>query len=269
MIDLNKLNERSPSDNPLLRDFKLPGETFKLPSRCVTYDNTIVTDRVLETHEVHVHPMSAMDEIEMKSVDRILNGDVIVNVFKRTIPDIIDPTKLLAIDVEFLLVALRLVTYGPEMEIEVKHTCKDAKFEEFTINIVPFIRNTKPIDPTTTGEWTTKLSTGHTVKFKPADYFDIVQVLQIQSDNSASPKEKTIAAFIAIATCIDNINGVTDKIEIIQFLQNLPVTVIRDEISPMLRKVDQYAVFHTTKLKCGVCGEEYDFEVSIDPVHFF
>jgi len=88
--------------NPLLTRVEMPGSTFQLPSRGLFYDNGELRDDV-EMGEVHVHPMSAFDEILMKTPDALFSGEAVHKVFLRCIPQVLQPVELLAKDVDFLL----------------------------------------------------------------------------------------------------------------------------------------------------------------------
>ena len=59
-----------PVPNPLLARVEMPGSTFQLPSRGLFYNNDELRGDV-EMGEVHISPMSAYDEILMKSPDHL------------------------------------------------------------------------------------------------------------------------------------------------------------------------------------------------------
>lgn len=114
------------NDNPLLRRFShMPPETFRLPSGGVFYTDGELDPEVVNG-EVIVHPMTAIDEITIKSPDMMYQGSAIEKVFRRCIPQILKPKKLLAKDVDYLLVCLRIVTYGKTLNLtwECPPTCE-------------------------------------------------------------------------------------------------------------------------------------------------
>ena len=114
------------------------GSTFQLPSRGLFYKKGELRDDV-EMGEVHVHPMSAYDEILMKSPDQLYSGESVDKVFRRCIPQILNPSELISKDVDFLLVCLRQVTYGNDMEVTYTHSCEDAKSNSYIIPLSDFI----------------------------------------------------------------------------------------------------------------------------------
>ena len=112
--------------NPLLEKIKLPGKIYQLPSRGLFYKSDEINGTVQDA-EVHIHGMTAIDEINLKNPDMLFSGKALEVVCKNCIPDINSPMEMLSRDVDAILLFLRIVSYGPSFEIEVTHTCKDAK----------------------------------------------------------------------------------------------------------------------------------------------
>ena len=106
--------------NSLLKKIQLPGQTFRLPSRGLFYQNGEIDDRV-QDGEVEVFPLTTIDEINMKSPDQLFQGTAIEKVFVRAIPAILKPTELLTRDIDYLLACLRVVSYGRSLPLEI--TC--------------------------------------------------------------------------------------------------------------------------------------------------
>ena len=108
-------------ENPLLkRKNKFPGETYRLPSKGLLYFNGELDEEVKDG-EVIIYPMTTLDEIYMKTPDMLFQGTAIDTVFKRCIPQIKQPLNLLSNDVDYLLAALRKVSYGNH--ILINHNC--------------------------------------------------------------------------------------------------------------------------------------------------
>ena len=136
-----------PPANPLMERARIPGETFALPSAGLFYKNGELSSDVIDG-EVVVNPMVTVDELTMKSPDKLLNGTAIVDVFSRCIPQIQDPLRLLAKDVDYLMICLRKVTYGDEIEITHTHTCEDAKRHSYVVNLNTFLQKTTRLQTT-------------------------------------------------------------------------------------------------------------------------
>ena len=62
--------------------------------------------------EVPVYSMSGADELMMKNPEALLSGLATKNLIKSCIPSIVEPGNISIIDIEFLLVAIRIASYG-------------------------------------------------------------------------------------------------------------------------------------------------------------
>lgn len=122
--EMETIEERK--ENPLLKKIQFPGRKFRLPSKGVFYNDGELDPSVIDG-EVEVFPMTAIDEINLKSPELLFEGTAIDRVFKRCIPEVKKPLKLLTSDVDYLLACLRIVSYGKEMHI--KHQCAKCKEE--------------------------------------------------------------------------------------------------------------------------------------------
>ena len=53
------MTEKSTTENPLIAGFKkIPGLSILLPTKALLYDSNQVRESVLESGEIHIHPMS-------------------------------------------------------------------------------------------------------------------------------------------------------------------------------------------------------------------
>ena len=84
-----------------------------------------------ENGEFPVYSMTAKDELILKTPDALLNGQAVVEIIQSCFPNIKNAWHAPAIDIDTLLVALRIASYGEMMEIshivpntkeEVSHT---------------------------------------------------------------------------------------------------------------------------------------------------
>lgn len=105
--------------NPLLEKIELPGRRFRLPSRGQFYTNGEL-DPEVEDGEVQIFSMTAIDEISMRSPEYLFNGQAIERVFNRCVPEIKKPLELLSVDVDYILTAIRIVSYGDIIEINLR-----------------------------------------------------------------------------------------------------------------------------------------------------
>jgi len=254
--------------NPLLSRVELPGSTFQLPSRGIFYNNGELREDV-QDGEVHIHPMSAYDEILMKTPDALFSGEAVHKVFLRCIPQVVKPTELLSKDVDFLLVCLRQVTYGDEMEIRYMHNCKDAKNHPYTVNIPHFLQKSKKIDPTTVGNtYTTKLPNGQKVKLHPSKFKDVIKMYQDSNPEGLTPEKELEMTVFVIKSIIHSVDNIEDGNMIDEWIRKIPATWITT-LSNTIEKASDFGPNFTFKTKCKDCGADIEIQSPINPISFF
>lgn len=70
-----------------------------------------------ENEELAVYSMTAKDELAFKTPDALMNGQAVVDVIQSCIPSIKDAWKTPNVDLDLILIAIRIATYGEKMEI--------------------------------------------------------------------------------------------------------------------------------------------------------
>ena len=100
--------------NPLNKYFRQPAIYVSLPSG-TDYPPHVVAPA--QTGELGVMPMTAKDEIRFKTPDALMNGQGVVEVIQSCVPDIKDAWQIKSYDLDTILVAIRIATYGETMEI--------------------------------------------------------------------------------------------------------------------------------------------------------
>jgi len=254
--------------NPLLSRVRMPGETFRLPSGGIFYRNGELRDNVKDG-EVHVLPMTAIDEIVMKSPDMLYSGDAINDVFSRCIPDVLRPDDLLAKDVDFLLICLRKVSYGHEMEITATHTCEDAKEHSYVISMDQFIKDSKRIDPTTiASSYTAEMPNGQIVKLQPIGYKNFVKLMQVNDSEYATPEKIKNVSFDALLDVIISVDEITNKTMISEWLDKLPAGWLR-VINTKIEDATNWGPTFTTQVKCKDCSATMEVTAPLNAVAFF
>jgi hypothetical protein len=260
-----------PVQNPLLAGLRMPGETFRLPSQGLFYTEGELDDTVTNG-EVEVYPMTAMEEIILSTPDKLLSGKAVTEIFTRCIPQIKKPGKLLSKDVDFLMVCLRMVTFGPTMEIAFTHTCENAKEQTYKVSLQDMIRNTRSIDATKINdEYTHTLPNNQVVRLRPMTYEDIVSLFQttaMTKTDELTEQEAHKLIVDALASVIGDVDGVADKQFIVEWLTKLPLGWKR-EIEKAAQSVSRWGTEFVTKQVCKDCGEEIQIAVSANPVSFF
>jgi hypothetical protein len=99
--------------NPLKQFFRQPSIYIRLPSQGQYYPPG--TLEMTPNKEFPVFPMTAIDEITYRTPDALFNGDAVVNVVQSCLPSIKNAWYMPATDVDSILIAIRIASYGHEM----------------------------------------------------------------------------------------------------------------------------------------------------------
>jgi hypothetical protein len=257
--------------NPLLGKLKLPGRTFKLPSGGTLYKNGELTS---EDGEIHVHPMSAMTEINLKNPDLLFNGKALQQVCAECVPEIAQPLKLYGRDIDALMVFLRLVTYGPDFQITVKHTCENAKDHNYIVNVEDIVRGMTHLDPTMVDKYQVTLQNGQVVKLLPMKFEQMIKLFQMnankagKADGEISIEDIKKNIVFNMVSLIDSVDEVTDKSQIEEWVKAIP-SPMQNRIAEVIEKMNEWGPSNKTMLKCKDCGEEFSCELPLNAISFF
>ena len=104
--------------NPLTMFMRQPKIYIRLPSGGKFWP--IGALEMTETGEFPVYSMTAKDELTLKIPDALLNGQAVVDVIQNCMPNIKNAWKCPSIDMDLILIAIRLATYGEMMTTPIK-----------------------------------------------------------------------------------------------------------------------------------------------------
>jgi hypothetical protein len=99
--------------NPLAGFMRQPKIYIKLPSQGKYWPDGSVN--MPSNGEFPVYSMTARDELLFKTPDALMNGQAIVDVVQSCIPNIKNAWEIPTIDLDTILVAIRMATYGEIM----------------------------------------------------------------------------------------------------------------------------------------------------------
>ena len=102
------------SANPLAKHFRQPAIYMKLPSQGRFWPSEALN--LPATGAIPVYPMTAKDEIVLRTPDALMNGQGIIDVIQSCCPNIVDAWRMPSIDVDAVLVAIRIASYGNQMD---------------------------------------------------------------------------------------------------------------------------------------------------------
>jgi T4 bacteriophage base plate protein len=273
------------SANPLKQFFRQPVIYLRLPSNGEFWPEGSL---IMPTNrELPVYPMTAIDEITYRTPDALYNGQAVINVIQSCIPNIRNAWGMPAIDTNAILVAIRIASYGHELELSTK--CPSCETEsEYSVDLRAVLDGVAPPDfrtPSVFGDLE--------INFRPMDYkmqnetnqlqfeqqqqIQAIQFSDISDDEkiaalNASLKKITELTMDALKWSIASIRTpnalVTESEYIHEFLINCDSKIynqIRDRIIG-LRQDSEIKPLH---IKCSNCQHEYKQDLSLDQTSFF
>tara|TARA_B100000965_G_scaffold391775_1_gene400246 strand:- start:957 stop:1820 length:864 start_codon:yes stop_codon:yes gene_type:complete len=86
-----------------------------LPSKGIFYDDTVIQDQ--QYTQLPVFGMNTMDEIMLKTPDALFSGESTAKIMQSCIPLIKDPWRIIGFDLDYILLSIRIATYGNAMPV--------------------------------------------------------------------------------------------------------------------------------------------------------
>jgi hypothetical protein len=102
-------------NNPLKQYFRQPAIFIQLPSQGKFYKDGALVPTA--NGEYPVLPMTTLDEITYRTPDALFNGTAVANVIESCVPNIRDAWAMPGMDVDTVLIAIRIATYGHTLDI--------------------------------------------------------------------------------------------------------------------------------------------------------
>lgn len=279
MVDETQVTE-SPAEvvatqepvNPLLAKLKkrVPGETFRLPSRGIFYRGGELDDEV-EDGEIVIFPMTTVEELKMKSIDMLFQGTAITETIAACVPHILKPNKLIASDVDFILTCLRKVSYGPMMPIT--HRCRfcpeeTVKTKEYNLSITDFIERAKAISDEQADLMNITVDEVFTVKLKPCTFDEFIHLLRRTDSDFSTVEELRDWIDDTLSAIVRSVDGITDRKKIMEWLNALP-RAAKEELTTRSEQINNWGVEFDFEIQCEDCGAKDNLKTSLNPTSFF
>lgn len=192
--------------NPLTMFMRQPKIYIRLPSNGEFWPTGSLTPS--ETGDYAVYSMTAQDELLLKIPDALMNGQAIVDMIQHCMPNIKNAWHTPNIDIDVILIAIRLATYGEQMttpitigELELEYTVDLRTVMDSLLNQISW----DPIVP---------ISDELTVFVRPINYkqmsssamqaFETQKIIQMSNDDKISDEDK-IAIFKESFTKLTNV----------------------------------------------------------------
>lgn len=280
------------NSNPLNKYFRQPSIYVSLPSG-TNYPPHVVTQS--KTGELGIMPMTAKDEIRFKTPDALMNGQGVVDVIQSCVPDIKDAWQVKSYDLDTILIAIRIATYGETMDINYSVPVVNEN-SSHTVNLSAILEQIKSLK--VDSEFT--LKDGLKITVRPLTYKDMTstslhafqhQKMYSAVQDSQLPDEEKAKKFndafkrlteLNSSILLKNIDSITmtegtvitDPVHIKEFVDNANATLIK-EIETNLTNLRSQGAVKPLKLKATEeqikkgAPVSYEVPVTFDTANFF
>jgi hypothetical protein len=277
--------------NPLKKFYRGVTTFIKLPSRGVYYKEGVV--ELNEDQEVGVMPMTAQDELLLKNPDALLSGQAVVDVIKSCIPSIKNPRKLLACDIDAIMIGIRAASYGEATELSATCPNPECKHENsFNLDLGNLLNTAETLDD----HYEVILENGVTVFITPGTFENMVknqrtvfegsrlQRALLNPDITDEERMRIIAqsfekmSKINFDLIIDGINKVvftddtgehevTKREFIVDFMRNIVKQDV-DKIEKKMVEINKIGIVQQLDAVCAKCGHAWKAPIEFNPVNF-
>ena len=275
----------NPANNPLFKHFRQPAIYLKLPSQGRFWPDDAID--IPPTGELPIYPMTVKDEITIKTPDALMNGVGVVDTIQSCCPNIKNAWKIPAADLDAILIAIRLASYGAEMDIDtVCPKCKETNSNVIDLRML--------LDNLKIPNFVPTKIDNLVFNFKPQAYetmnntnmivFEQRKLLDAITNSKLSDEEKT-AQFnlifpkltemnvLALVYCIESI--VTDdgkEVNEFRFIKEFIENCDRNVYAEIKEQIEKFALSakpDPLDIECPECKDTYKSELNFDNANFF
>lgn len=273
--------------NPLQRFMRQPAIYLKLPSQGKFWAHGALEMPV--TGELPVLPMSTRDEIGINTPDALLNGQAVIDMVHSCIPNIKNAWAIPNVDLDSILIAIRIASYGESMEYT--SVCpKCSNQDAYEVDLRQFLDLTVNMD----GFMTPLEFKGMQIFLIPSDYetvnlqnlesFEQQRLVTTINDSSLSEEERQ-TRFNKIFKrmteyTVKNVSNSISKIvtpegETVvdrQFIEEFVHNSERQLFEVVLKKLNEIGDQIPEKsvpTTCQECSENYTSPFTFDQANFF
>lgn len=277
------------SENPLKSLYRKKSVFISLPSDGKYYSQP---PKLSIDDELGVLPMTAADDILLKSPDALFNGEALINMLASCVPDIADPEEIPVCDLDLILMAIKVATNGEALDIV--SNCPDCKQEEsYEVNLPSLMATSQKIDSNNIVElddgvkvYVRPYSLRSQIKGQVQKFHNYRMQMMLNDDMPNSEKAKLFdealiaASAISVQLVADNVMKVEipgegdepvvviNKEHIYEWVENME-TKVYDLVIQRIRDLSSGNIDLNIHLKCPLCEHEYNTDLELDPISFF
>lgn len=275
-----------PQNNPLKHFFRQPAIYLQLPSKGAHWPEGSLD--MPENQELPVFPMTAFDEITYRTPDALFNGQAVVNVVQSCIPAVKDAWHMPGMDLNSILIAVRIASYGHDLNITAK--CPNCETEsDFSIDLrivldrLGSVTYDQPIEHGDLEIYLCPIGYRHQNEINMNQFMYQRRIQQVQLDDTINEEEKIkrlndVLADISrltLETIKFSISAIRAKGAIVtepefidEFLTNCDRRLY-NEIRDTIIKLRGETEIKPFDIQCPNCGHKWQQELSLDQAAFF
>lgn len=286
------------TSNPLSAYMRQPKIYIRLPSNGQFWPEGSLEKT--DTGEYPVYSMTAQDEMLLKIPDALMNGQAVVDVIQHCMPNIKNAWECPNIDIDVILVAIRLATYGNKLVSSINlgpdNEGDDIEFE-YTTDLTSLLDS---LMHDVAWEPHIQVTDDVTVFVKPINYrqitkiaiqsFETQKIMQIANDDNISETDKvslfkesfskltevTVSMVANSIYKIDTPGGSTEDSQFIaEFINNTDkeiFNIIQTHIENMREQNTIRPVVIDTPQEFkdrGYAADKIEIPLTFDPTNFF
>jgi len=277
------------TDNPLQRFYRREAFRVKLPSRGHFYSDGVVD--LDDNAELGILPMTASDELTLKTPDALLTGKAIIDVINSCAPEVKNPKKLLSCDIDTIMISIRRASYGDEADIN--SDCPNCEHvNTYGLDLDTLLNQSETLE----NSYEVVLPQGLTVFLTPGTYDTVIKQYRAAFENSKAQRaiaqsisdeaalnvlsqafrEMAKLNFDLIAEAIVKIiftdeegeeQVVSDKNQIREFIVNIDKKSV-DIIDTKIAEINKVGIQRVIQALCTECGHKWEASIEFNPVNF-
>ena len=279
--------ESSINNNPLAKHFRQPSVYLKLPSGGRFYPEGAL--ELGATGEIPVYPMTVKDELLLKTPDALMNGSSVAGLIASCCPSIKDPWNMPLVDLDPVLIAIRLASYGVGMDMSSNCShCEEPN--EHTIDLRQVLDRLRPIgnydkstfinglvfdiQPHTFKE----INTAGQIAFEQQKLVSAVENSELTPEEKKAQFEASFAKLteLNIDSLVSSIRSITteegvvvkEKALIKDFLAHTDRKSY-DEIKETVMDIVKANALDPMPVVCDHCSKEYSVALDFNQTNFF
>lgn len=269
--------------NPLQKYFRQPKIYIKLPSMGAYSKPGVITG---DANNLAVFGMTGMDEIIIKTPDALITGESTVKVIESCCPSINDAWQLNNLDLDLMLAAIRIATYGNT--ITMSHTCQfcstDNEYELDLSRLIDHYNHISFEDSAVLKDLVVKLQPltyKQTTEFGQKNFQLRQQLNRANSIEAEEERNKEVSRLyvefskLQIEVYSANINAIEVSNTVVNeraFIDEWIANADKETVDQLRKFIDKNTELWKTPpqlVKCESCGEENTLSIELDHSSFF